>query len=165
MKIKYFTLSNSKIRDILLSYGEKGYTAIVGSLMNTYFLFLHENSSSKLLEVAVESIIEISKYLKKEDITEKVLTHTISKFVITTVISNIDSNDELKVQAIKIFFQICIPLGRDLTERYVVPQLFCLSEDIDFRVRKELMSHNFINVCNVVSQNCFKNKLLPIYLK
>ena len=129
-------------------------------------MFFNEKSSIKMIEVAIEGIIDISKHLKKKDITEKVLTQAISNCKdYYIVISNIDTNDEFKIQSIKIFYEISLILGRELTERYIVPQLFCLSEDIEFRVRKELMSPIFINVCNVVSQSCFKNKLLPLYLK
>jgi hypothetical protein len=47
-------------------------------------MFFNEKSSAKMIEVAIEGIIDISKHLKKEDITEKVLTQTISNLILIT---------------------------------------------------------------------------------
>jgi hypothetical protein len=47
-------------------------------------MFFNEKSSAKMIESAIEGIIDISKLLKKEDITEKVLTQTISIYKLIT---------------------------------------------------------------------------------
>lgn len=55
-------------------------------------------------------------------------------------------------------------IGRELCELYVVPQIASFASDSYYKVRKAV-AYNFINMCQAVSETCFKNKLIPVYQK
>lgn len=75
-----------------------------------------------------------------------------------------DNDEEARVLAIKLFNSLGPIIGRELCELYVVPQIAFFASENNTKVRRAVAS-NFLNMCTSVSENSFKQKLLPVYQK
>jgi HEAT repeat protein len=75
-----------------------------------------------------------------------------------------DNNEESRILAIKLFNALGPIIGQELCELYVVPQIASFADENNSKVRRAVAS-NFLNMCESVSENSFKTKLLPVYQK
>ena len=75
-----------------------------------------------------------------------------------------EEHDNYRINATKLFNNLAKILGRDLLEQYVVPQVASFADDHECKVRKSV-AENLINICEGISPECFKKKMLPLYEK
>jgi len=80
------------------------------------------------------------------------------------VLSHDDSDENSRILATKLFDKLAPIIGQELCELYVIPQIDSFADDPNSKVRKAV-ANNFYNLCTIVSNISFKNKLLPIFQK
>ena len=135
---------------------EKGYSIIMTYIVPFIKeIFLIRSNEIQLLNETVNSfklIIEISNDNDKVKLI---------RFLIK--LSQDNSNITTQKLSIVIFNSISESIGQSLTESFIVSQIIAFSEDTRDEIRLCCIN-NLINICNVISYNCFIINIFPCYL-
>ena len=138
------------------------YNLIKDDLFKIVTEILEDKSEEDLLQLTSENFVLIAKSFNGEDVANLILATVIGYAI--NVESNDSSNIENKALAGRLYGDLASILGRDLCESYVVPQLICLVDDKNFKVRKSLVL-SLINITQVLSLTSITTKILPIYTR
>ncbi|XP_043922486.1 serine/threonine-protein phosphatase 4 regulatory subunit 1 isoform X1 [Protopterus annectens] len=113
---------------------------------------VRKTSQSALLILLEQEIIE------RYDVEEKVCPVLID-------LTAPDSNDDVKTEAVAIMCKMAPMVGRDITERLILPR-FCemCCDSRMFHVRK-VCAANFGDICSVVGQEATEEMLLPRFFQ
>jgi hypothetical protein len=138
------------------------YNLIKVDLFKIVTEILEDKSEEDLLQLTSENFVLIAKSFNGEDVANLILATVIGYAI--NVESNESSTIENKALAGRLYGDLASILGRDLCESYVVPQLNCLVDDKNFKVRKSLVL-SLINITQVLSLATITTKILPIYTR
>jgi serine/threonine-protein phosphatase 4 regulatory subunit 1 len=138
-----------------------GYNVLKNNLLNLISELLTDRSDEELKNLVYSNFIRIANCLNVDDLGNLILTKLLQ-------LANDDSEETTKIEnrilAARLFSDLGLKLGKEYCELYIVPQIASLADDPSFRVRKEVVTA-FPNVCSVIGQAVYFNKMLPIYQK
>jgi hypothetical protein len=77
-------------------------------------------------------------------------------------LAHASENTISRIAAIKLLNKLALKLGKKLCELFVAQEMISMADDPEPKVRKATVE-NFINVCQMVSNDFFVRKLLPAY--
>ena len=146
-----------KFVDFIYNHDEQGYKPINDQIIPLINNILNDKKSNKVMDLAADCLIEITKIIKEDDRGKNILT-------IIIVMAHDDKDEDSRILAIRLFNSLAPIIGKELCEQFIVPQVTSFGDDPSMKVRKAIMS-NFLNICNVASTNTFKLRLLPLYQK
>ena len=156
--IERFLENFQKILVELNKFGPEGQklikTQLIDVLENIYRSHIKSN---KLLDLCNAALVELTKYIEENERGQYILTIVIQ-------MAHEEEHDNYRINATKLFNNLAKILGRDLLEQYVVPQVASFADDHECKVRKSV-AENLINICEGISPECFKKKMLPLYEK
>ena len=147
-----------KLLDFLLKEENKnkGYQIIMTYIIPLiHDIFETKSNEIKLLNEAANSLKLIIKISNNDD--------KIQLIRLLLDLSQNNSNINVQILIIQIFNSISESIGQLLTESFIVPQIIAFSEDITYEIRLSCIN-NIINICNVISYECFIDKIYPCYL-
>lgn len=75
-------------------------------------------------------------------------------------LSSQDSSDDYRTEAVALMSKVAPLVGKDITEKYFLPQFTELCKDSLFHIRK-VCAANFGDICGVVGQDATEDILLP----
>ena len=156
--VERFLENFQKILVELNKFGPEGQilikTQLIDVLENIYRSHIKSN---KLLDLCNAALVELTKYIEENERGQYILTIVIQ-------MAHEEEHDNYRINATKLFNNLAKILGRDLLEQYVVPQVASFADDHECKVRKSV-AENLINICEGISPECFKKKMLPLYEK
>ena len=156
--VERFLENFQKILVELNKFGAEGQklikTQLIDVLENIYRSHIKSN---KLLDLCNAALVELTKYIEENERGQYILTIVIQ-------MAHEEEHDNYRINATKLFNNLAKILGRDLLEQYVVPQVASFADDHECKVRKSV-AENLINICEGISPECFKKKMLPLYEK
>ena len=156
--IERFLENFQKILVELNKFGPEGNKIIKTQLINVLENIYRVNiKSNKILDLCNEALVELTKYIEESERGQYILTIVIQ-------MAHEEEHDNYRINATKLFNNLAKILGRDLLEQYVVPQVASFADDHECKVRKSV-AENLINICEGISPECFKKKMLPLYEK
>lgn len=138
-------------------FGEEGYKLLKEHFVNVIEEIFKYKKDERILKLNSDALVSLTKYIKEEDRGGCILT-------IVITMAHDDEDEKNRVLACKLFNDLAVILGQELLELYVVPQVASFADDQSAMVRKTVAG-NFMNICNGVSKQCFKSRLLPVYKK
>ena len=136
---------------------EEGYKIVIDNIVPLINDIITTKKEESLLKAASKALILIIQNSKEEEKCAILLP-------ILIILSHDDTNIKGQLLAIEIFNSISFDLGESITESYVVPQLESFFEDSREDIRICTVK-NFINICKVISYDCFIQKVFPCYKK
>jgi len=116
---------------------------------------LNNKKDLKMINMAIESLKQIVSLMTKEEIHSDLLPLLIG-------LSSNESNLNARKLSLRIFNENAKILGTELIEIYVIPQLESISEDTNEELRRCCIS-NMLNICENVSYNVLKSKMIRIF--
>lgn len=116
---------------------------------------LNNKKDVKMINMAIESLKQIISLMTKEEIHSDLLPLLIG-------LSSNESNLNARKLSLRIFNENAKILGTELIEIYVIPQLESISEDTNEELRRCCIS-NMLNICENVSYNVLKSKMIRIF--
>ncbi len=152
-----FLKNLDKLLDFLLKKEnkEKGYSIIMTYIIPfIQQIFYSRENDIKLLNEAANSFKLIIKISNDDDKVKLI------RFLIN--LSQNNSNITIQKLSIEIFNSISESIGYYYTESFIVSQIIAFSEDTRYEIRLCCIN-NLVNICNVISYNCFINKIFPCY--
>ena len=116
---------------------------------------LNYKNDTKLINKAIDSLKLIISLMTKEEIHSDLIPLIIG-------LSNNENNINAKKLSLRIFNENAKILGTELIEIYVIPQLESISDDRseDLRI---CCINNMLNICENVSYNVLKSKMIRIF--
>ena len=146
-----------KFQNFLLKNNEiEGYKIIIDNIVPLIKDIILYKKDENLLKAASKALILIIKNSKEEENCSILLPILIS-------LSHDDLNIKGQLLSIEIFNSIAYDLGEIITESYIVPHIQSFCEDSRDEI-KICTIKNFINICNVISYDCFIQKIFPYYV-
>ena len=116
---------------------------------------LNNKKDPKMLNMAIDSLKQILALMTNEEIHSDFIPLIIG-------LSNNENNLNARKLSLRIFNENAKILGNELIELYVIPQLESISEDRNEELRRCCVN-NMLNICENVSYNVLKNKMIRIY--
>ena len=116
---------------------------------------LNNKKDTKMINMAIDSLKQIISLMTKEEIHSDLIPLIIG-------LSNNENNLNAKKLSLRIFNENAKILGNELIELYVIPQLESISEDRNEDLRRCCIN-NMLNICENVSYNVLKTKMIRIY--
>ena len=152
-----FLNSTCKLFDFLLKH-EGGYKVVMNSIMPVIndIVNMHYKNEN-ILKQAAQTYIHVASFANEDDKAE---------FILPTLIILAQNNEYIYGQlvALEIINEIAPKLGPDSCEAYVIPQLQSFIENSKDKIRMATVQ-NMIHICECVSAECLRDKILPIYKK
>ena len=136
---------------------EEGYKIVIDNIVPLINDIITTKKEENLLKAASKALILIIQNSKEEEKCSVLLP-------ILIILAHDDSNIKGQLLAIEIFNSISFELGENITENYIVPQLESFFEDSREDIRICTIK-NLINICKVISYDCFIHKIFPYYKK
>ena len=156
--VERFLENFQKILVELNKFGAEGQKLIKTQLIDVLENIYRANiKSTKILDLCNAALVELTKYIEENERGQYILTIVIQ-------MAHEEEHDNYRINATKLFNNLAKILGRDLLEQYVVPQVASFADDHECKVRKSV-AENLINICEGISPECFKKKMLPLYEK
>ena len=156
--VERFLENFQKILVELNKFGTEGQKLIKTQLIDVLENIYRANiKSTKILDLCNAALVELTKYIEENERGQYILTIVIQ-------MAHEEEHDNYRINATKLFNNLAKILGRDLLEQYVVPQVASFADDHECKVRKSV-AENLINICEGISPECFKKKMLPLYEK
>lgn len=156
--VERFLENFQKILVELNKFGVEGQKLIKTQLIDVLENIYRANiKSTKILDLCNAALVELTKYIEENERGQYILTIVIQ-------MAHEEEHDNYRINATKLFNNLAKILGRDLLEQYVVPQVASFADDHECKVRKSV-AENLINICEGISPECFKKKMLPLYEK
>ncbi len=106
---------------------------------------------------AGETLVTLTSGIKPEDLGPRVLTLVLQ-------LAHDNEQEDLRMTAVVLLNELASKLGRDLCNQFVSPEIFALSEDPVFRVRKAT-ALNMDRVLATAGGDGARIKLMPVFLR
>ena len=116
---------------------------------------LNNKKDTKMINMAVNSLKQVISLMTKEEIHSDLIPLIIG-------LSSNENNLNARKLSLRIFNENAKILGNELIELYVIPQLESISEDRNEDLRRCCIN-NMLNICENVSYNVLKTKMIRIY--
>ena len=118
---------------------------------------LLRDEAPKVRDVAGGVLTSLAKLVRPSELGQYVLT-------VVLQMGHDDESEQNRIMALKLLNDLAPVLGGDLCKQFAIPELVCLAEDVDLRVRKAA-AINVNNICGVCGEIEARERVLPAYVR
>ena len=138
----------------LIKY-DSNHEIILTKIMPIFDQILNNKKDSKMIDKAIEAMNKIVTIMTPNEIRTNLVP-----FILR--LCNNDHNITAKKLSFRMFNEFAKVLGTELIELYVIPQLESITENTSEELRRCCIN-NFLNICENVSYNVLKTKMIRIF--